>query len=62
HDSGAPAASWSVSKSAQTGQSAGSTAGSRRESESAPCNPEQQLSVGESNVVIPSPSYNTGHT
>ncbi|MCI85672.1 hypothetical protein A2U01_0106951, partial [Trifolium medium] len=34
HDSGAPSASWSVSESTPTGQSAGGTAGSRTESES----------------------------
>ncbi|MCI83396.1 hypothetical protein A2U01_0104672, partial [Trifolium medium] len=39
HDSGAPAVSWSVSENAQTGQFAGGTAGSMKESESGPCNP-----------------------
>ncbi|MCI98210.1 hypothetical protein A2U01_0119513, partial [Trifolium medium] len=62
HGSDAPAVSWSVSESAQSGQSAGGTADSRRESESAPCNPEQQSSVWESSVVIPSPSCSTAHT
>ncbi|MCI97764.1 hypothetical protein A2U01_0119065, partial [Trifolium medium] len=51
-----------VSESGQSGQSAGGTAGSMRESEYELCSPEQQPSVGESNVVIPSPSDNTGHT
>ncbi|MCI95470.1 hypothetical protein A2U01_0116768, partial [Trifolium medium] len=45
-----------VSENAQSGQSAGGTAGSRKEFESAPCSPEQQPSVGESSVVIHSPS------
>ncbi|MCI57816.1 hypothetical protein A2U01_0079067, partial [Trifolium medium] len=47
---------------AQSGQSAGGTADSRMESESAPGSPEQQPSVGESSVVIHSSSYSTGHT
>ncbi|MCI78836.1 hypothetical protein A2U01_0100107, partial [Trifolium medium] len=50
HGSDAPLASWSVSESAQTGQSAGGTVGSRRESESVLCSPEHQPSVGESSV------------
>ncbi|MCI92242.1 hypothetical protein A2U01_0113538, partial [Trifolium medium] len=44
------------------GQSAGGTAGSRRESGPELYSLEQQPSVGESSVVILSPSYNTGHT
>ncbi|MCI91859.1 hypothetical protein A2U01_0113154, partial [Trifolium medium] len=61
-DSGAPAVLWSVSENGQSGQFAGGTAGSKKESEYAPCNPEQQPSVGESSAIIPSPSYSTGHT
>ncbi|MCI90525.1 hypothetical protein A2U01_0111817, partial [Trifolium medium] len=47
---------------AQTGQSAGGTAGSRRESESMPCSPVWQPSVGEKNVGVPSPSYSAAHS
>ncbi|MCI93631.1 hypothetical protein A2U01_0114929, partial [Trifolium medium] len=36
HKSGAPAVSQSVTENAQSGQSAGDTAGSRKESESVP--------------------------
>ncbi|MCI38020.1 hypothetical protein A2U01_0059248, partial [Trifolium medium] len=46
---------------AQTGQSAGGTAGSRRESGPVLCNPGQQPSVGDSSVVIPNPSCSAAH-
>ncbi|MCI51726.1 hypothetical protein A2U01_0072970, partial [Trifolium medium] len=36
HDYGAPAVSWSVSENTKSAQSAGGTAGSRKESESVP--------------------------
>ncbi|MCI93733.1 hypothetical protein A2U01_0115031, partial [Trifolium medium] len=41
---------------AQSGQSAGGTTGSRRESEYVPGNPVWQPSVGEKSVVVPNPS------
>ncbi|MCI62463.1 hypothetical protein A2U01_0083720, partial [Trifolium medium] len=56
------AVSWSVSENAQSGQSARGTAGSMMESKPELCSPEQQSSVGESSVVIPSPSCSTAHT
>ncbi|MCI61860.1 hypothetical protein A2U01_0083117, partial [Trifolium medium] len=62
HGSDAPVVSWFVSENAQPGQSAGGTADSMTESEPKLCNPEQQPSVGESSVVIPSPSCSTAHT
>ncbi|MCI59350.1 hypothetical protein A2U01_0080605, partial [Trifolium medium] len=48
HGSDALPVSWSASKNAQTGQSAGGTAGSRSGSGPELCSPEQQPSVGES--------------
>ncbi|MCI82618.1 hypothetical protein A2U01_0103892, partial [Trifolium medium] len=50
-----------VSENAQSGQSAGDTAGSRKESESGPCSPVWQPSMGEKSVVVPSPSCNAAH-
>ncbi|MCI31540.1 hypothetical protein A2U01_0052752, partial [Trifolium medium] len=61
HGSDVPAVSWSVAENAQSGQSDGDTAGSMKESESGPCSPVWQSSVGEKSVVIPSPSYNVAH-
>ncbi|MCI34826.1 hypothetical protein A2U01_0056047, partial [Trifolium medium] len=61
HGSGAPAVSWSVSKNAPSGQSDGGTAGSMKESESEPCNPVWQPSVGAKSVVVPSPSCSAAH-
>ncbi|MCI81074.1 hypothetical protein A2U01_0102346, partial [Trifolium medium] len=55
HCSDAPSASSSVSENAPTGPSAGGTAGSMMEPGLELCSPEQQPSVGESSVVIPSP-------
>ncbi|MCI57115.1 hypothetical protein A2U01_0078366, partial [Trifolium medium] len=46
---------------AQSGQSAGGTAGSRRESESVPGSPVWQPSVGEKSVEVSSPSYSAAH-
>ncbi|MCI61091.1 hypothetical protein A2U01_0082347, partial [Trifolium medium] len=46
----------SVSENAPSGQYAGGTAGSMKESESRQCNPEWQPSVGVKSVVVPSPS------
>ncbi|MCI97798.1 hypothetical protein A2U01_0119099, partial [Trifolium medium] len=54
HDSGAPAVSCYVSGNAPSGQSAGGTASSMKESEPGPCNPGWQPSVGEKSVVVPS--------
>ncbi|MCI68892.1 hypothetical protein A2U01_0090153, partial [Trifolium medium] len=56
HDSGAPAVSWSVSENVQSAQSAGGTAGSRKESEFVPGYPVWQPSVGEKSMVVPNPS------
>ncbi|MCI55539.1 hypothetical protein A2U01_0076790, partial [Trifolium medium] len=61
HESGAPAASWSVSESAPTGQSTGDTAGSRRESKFVLGSPVWQPSVGEKSVEIPSSSCSAAH-
>ncbi|MCI29008.1 hypothetical protein A2U01_0050212, partial [Trifolium medium] len=61
HDSDAPAVSWSVSGNAPSGQSAGGTAGSMKESEYVQCNPGWQSSVGEKSVVVPSSSCSAAH-
>ncbi|MCI71132.1 hypothetical protein A2U01_0092395, partial [Trifolium medium] len=62
HGSDAPTISWSVSKNAQSGQSTVGTAGSMTESGHELCGRAHQSSVGESSVVIPSPSCSTAHT
>ncbi|MCI45790.1 hypothetical protein A2U01_0067029, partial [Trifolium medium] len=61
HVSDAPAVSWVVSESDPAYQVSAGTTGSMMGSESGPYNPGQQPSVGERNVVIPSPSCDAAH-